>query len=94
MHFERERDMPTFNIIYIIIYIPTFNNIYSEDDQIHLNPAVILFTPALHFERQSAYVLLKPTFILSSSTCLFHVFFDFQPQDLMPSRCDHPLLST
>ena len=54
----------------------------SEGGQSHLNPAAIWFTPTPHFDRQS---LPKPTFTLSSSTSIFHVFstplssFDIQP---------------
>ena len=47
----------------------------SENGQIHLKPAAIWFTPALHFDWQSASSLLKPIFTLSSSTCSFHVLF-------------------
>ena len=47
----------------------------SEAGQIHLNPGAILFTSTLHFDRQSAFFLLKRTFALSSSTCPFHLLF-------------------
>ena len=48
----------------------------NEGGQIHLNPAVIRLAPTLNLDRQSEFSILKPTIILSSSTCFFHVLFD------------------
>ena len=47
----------------------------SEGGQIHLNLVAIKFTPTVHFDRQSASSLLKPTFTLFPSTCFFHVLY-------------------
>ena len=66
MYYHGERET---NISYLVV------SSISEGGHIHLNPAAILFTPTLHFERQSVSFLLKPTFILSSSTCFFHILF-------------------
>ena len=56
--------------IYTLVVSP-----FSEDGQIYLNPTANLFRLTFTIERQSASTLLKPTFILSSSTCLIHVLF-------------------
>ena len=63
---ERERDTSVYNMV----GSPT-----SEGGQIHFNPAAIIFTPTLHFNRQNASFLLKPTITLSSLTYFFHVPF-------------------
>ena len=72
----------------------------SEDVQIPLNRAADRPTPTIHIDWQRACSILKPTFSLSFSMCFFHVlfglylFFDLQPQNLMPlSIHDHPLSS-
>ena len=64
----------------------------SEGDQIHLNPAAIQLMPTLHFDRQSASSILKPSITLPFSTCFFHVLFELQPQNLMLSQ-DMTILS-
>ena len=79
---ERERDTNVYNLI----VSPT-----NEGDHIHLNPAAILFMPALHFNRQSSYPLLKTTFALSSSSCFLYVLSSL-PFFLWPSTSNYNAL--
>ena len=66
-YLERERETNVENLI----ISPT-----RVGGQIHFNLVGIRLTSTIHFDRQSASSLLKPTFILSSSTCFFHVLFN------------------
>ena len=47
--------------------------------QFCLNALYILLTPTNYFDRQSAFSLLKPSFVLSASTCLYHALFNLFP---------------
>ena len=58
----------------------------------------IRLLPTLHFDQHSTSSLLKSTFMLCSSTCIFHVLFslhffiwDFTSNPMPFSRHDHPL---
>ena len=90
-HRTRERETP---ISKIQVVSPI-----SEGGQIHLNPAAILFTLTLHFERhlsssnQPSYFLPQPIFSMSSMASPSS--FDYQPQNLMPFlKHDHSLSTT
>ena len=45
----------------------------TKGGHIHLNPAAIWLPTTVNFDRQNASPLLRPTIMLSSSTCFFHV---------------------
>ena len=77
---EGERETDVLNLVVSPI---------SDDGQIHFNLVVIRLIPTIHDS-----FLLRLTYLLSSSTCFFHVLFELFLQNLMPfSRNDH-LLST
>ena len=49
--------------------------VLGSESEAHVDLVAIRLTPTLHFDWQSVSSLTKPAFILSSSTCFFHVLF-------------------